>query len=103
MAAPIPLDAPVTTATFPRSLQAMTASVDRFCYRGVPAVRGDLTRTADSRLEEGEQVLVEAVLEGGRQAVRGPLVHPQGAPRDQLGRQQRRGPERDDLVVVPVD
>ncbi len=54
------------------------------------------------RLEEREQILVDLVLEGRAHAVRRALVDLQRGALDDLGREQGRGADRHDLVVVAV-
>src|ERR1035441_7717892 len=53
-------------------------------------------------LEEGEQVGVDLVFEGGTHAVRGALVDLELGAFDDLGGEQASGGDGDDLVVVAV-
>ena len=55
------------------------------------------------RLEEGQQILVDLVLERRAQAVRGALVDLQHRVLDELGLKQAGVGERHDLVVVALD
>ncbi len=54
------------------------------------------------RLDEREQVLVDLVLVRRAHAVRRALVDLQRRALDDLGREQRRGADRHDLIVVAV-
>ena len=54
------------------------------------------------RFQEGQQVLVDLVLVGRAQAVRGTLVDLQGRALDEFGLELAGGGERHDLVVVTL-
>src|SRR6266436_3272186 len=89
MAAPMPFDAPVTTATLPASLLDCVFIV----FWIASSVSG---------LEESQEILVDPVLERGAHAVRCALVNFERGVLDEFGRKQGRVTDWDDLVVVSM-
>src|SRR6266849_9546028 len=89
MAAPMPFDAPVTTATLPTS----------FLDCGFIVV---WTAASVSGAEESQEILVDPILQRGAQAVRCALVNFERGVLDKFGRKQGRVADWDNLVVVSM-
>src|SRR6266852_3793171 len=90
MAAPMPFDAPVTTATLPAS----------FLDCGFIVV---WTAASVSGLEECQEIRADLLLERRAQAVRCALVNFKRGVLDEFGRKQGRVADWDDLVVVSME
>src|SRR6266699_914906 len=89
MAAPMPLDAPVTTATLPESfLDDVFISL--------------WTAVSDSGFDESQEILVDLILQRRAHAVRRALVNFERGILDQLGRKQSRVGDGHDLIVVSM-
>src|SRR5713101_7071032 len=89
MAAPMPFDAPVTTATLPASFLDCVFIVF-------------WTAASVSGLEEGQEIRADLLLERRAHAVRRALVNFERGVLDEFGRKPGRVADWDDLVVVSM-